>query len=335
VQARAHLLTNSYAAYGEGTYKIVPKLDLTLGARYTHDEKTLSGGVDGISTTGAVIGSSPIGPASKSWGDPTYRGMLGYHLTDNVLAYALYSRGFKSGGYDTSGLGGTTPFQPETVDDYEGGFKSELLNRRLRLNVAYFYYNYKNLQLPVLVPSVNGTVNQVTLNATDATIKGLDLDGAVQASEMLSFTFGLGTLDSKYTNFPDAPCTTRTAAGATAQAPCNVSGRSLSHAPKVTGNLGGTFEVPTEIGKWGISINYSFMTQFYYDVADRLSQGGYGMLNGQLLWTDRAEKYTVALYGQNLANKEYTVAKFAQPGLGDDYVAGSPRMYGIRVRAKF
>jgi len=119
------------------------------------------------------------------------------------------------------------------------------------------------------------------------------------------------------------------------QAPCDVSGRPLSHAPKVTGNLGTTFAVPTESGKWGATVNYSFMEKFYYDVADRLSQGGYGLLNGQLSWTDRTDNFSVALYGQNLGNKQYTVAQFAQPGLGDTYVAGSPRMYGIRVHAKF
>ena len=335
-QGRAHLTTKSYAIYGEGTYAIVPKLDLTLGARYTHDEKDLSGGSDIITPTG-VITTTPIGPESGSWGDPTYRAMLGYHITDSVLAYALYSRGFKSGGFDTSGISGPMPaaYQPETVDDYEGGFKTELFDRHLRLNVAYFYYNYKELQLPVLVPGPDGSVNQVTLNATNAKINGLDLDGAYQPNDLLSFNFGLGTLNSKYTNFPNAPCTTRTAAGATVQAPCDVSGRELSHAPKVTGNLGSTFAVPTPVGKWGISANWSAMTKFYYDVADRLSQGGYGIVNGELFWNDLTDKYHIALYAQNLTNKEYTVAQFAQPGLGDSYVAGTPRMWGVRVRAKF
>jgi iron complex outermembrane receptor protein len=333
-QGRAHLLTNSYAAYAEGTYAIVPKLDFTLGARYTHDEKSLTGGLDSVAA-GAIVGTTPFAAQSQSWGDPTYRAMLGYHVTDSVLAYALYSRGFKSGGFDTSGLS-TAPvaYQPETVDDYEVGFKTELFDRHLRLNVAYFYYNYKELQLPVLVPGPNGSIDQVTLNATNATIKGLDLDGALQVNQMLGFNFGLGTLDSKYSNFPNAPCTSRVA-GATVQAPCDVSGRELSHAPKVTGNLGGNFAVPTAMGKWGVSINYSFMTQFFYDVADRLAQGGYGILNGEFSWTDLTDKYHVGLYGENLANKEFTVAQFAQPGLGDSYVAGNPRMYGIRVRVKF
>jgi iron complex outermembrane receptor protein len=335
-QGRSHLLTNSYAAYAEGTYAIVPKLDFTLGARYTHDEKSVSGGLDTIGATGAVVSTTPFTPQSQSWSDPTYRAMFGYHVTDSVLAYALYSRGFKSGGFDTSGLSADAPaYKPETVDDYEGGFKTELFDHHLRLNLAYFYYSYKELQLPVLVPAGNGTVAQVTLNATNATINGLDLDGALQVNQMLGFNFGLGTLDSKYTDFPNAPCTTRSAAGATLQAPCDVSGRELSHAPKVTGNFGTNFAVPTETGKWGVSVNYSFMTQFFYDVADRLSQGGYGILNGELFWSDLTNKYHVGLYGENLANKEFTVAQFAQPGLGDSYVAGTPRMYGIRVRVKF
>jgi iron complex outermembrane receptor protein len=119
------------------------------------------------------------------------------------------------------------------------------------------------------------------------------------------------------------------------QVECNVSGLTTSHAPKETANLGGKYTVPTPVGKFGLSVNYSLMTKFYYDVADRLSQGGYGLLNAQLAWTLPSDRFTVALYGENLANKEYTVAQYAQAGLGDNYVAGTPRMYGVELRAKF
>jgi len=332
-QSRPNLKTDSIAVYGEGTYEILPNTDLTLGARYTRDKKDLTGGIDTIAPGGS-ISTAAIGPYSHTWSEATPRAMLGYHITPQVMAYVQYSRGFKSGGYDT-GFPTGIPYAPETVDDYEGGFKTEFFDSRLRFNIAGFHYNYSNLQLPVLVPGPGGSVSQVTVNATNAKVNGADIDAEARVAENLSVHFGLGYLDSKYTDFPNAPCTQRTAAGSTIQVECDVSGLTTSHAPKVTSDVGGVYTVPTPLGVVVISANYSMMTKFYYDVADRLSQGGYGLVNAQLAWELQNDHYTISVYGENLANKEYTVAQYAQAGLGDTYVAGTPRMYGLELRAKF
>ena len=332
-QSRPQLKTDSVAVYGEGTYEFLPHADITLGARYTRDKKDLAGGIDTIAPGGATS-TTAIGPYSDTWSQTTPRAMLDYHLTPAVMVYGQYSRGFKSGGYDT-GFPTGIPYAPETVDDFEGGFKTEFFNHRLRFNIAGFHYNYKNLQLPVLVPGPGGSVSQITVNATNAHVNGTDIDGLAQLTDNFSVNFGFGYLDSKYSNFPNAPCTQRNAEGATVQVECDVSGLTTSHAPKETFNFGGTYTLPTSVGKFALSANYSMMTKFYYDVADRLSQGGYGLINAQLAWTLPSDRFTVAVYGENLANKEYTVAQYAQAGLGDTYVAGTPRMYGIELRARF
>jgi iron complex outermembrane receptor protein len=346
--ARPILNTRSEAVYGEATYEILPRTDLTLGARYTRDKKTLTGATTVYSPTGAIISTTqytngPNGsiPDSETWSQPTYRAILDYHFTDAIMGYVQYSRGFKSGGFDT-GFPSGIPYKPETLDDYEGGFKTEFLDRRLRFNIAGFYYNYKDLQLPILIDE-GGVPSQVTENATSAKEYGVDVDSAAQITRNFNIDVGFGYLSSTFKDFPDAPCTYRSLDGGVTPSPtgmtygdtCNVSGLTTTHAPKITYNIGGNYAVPTAIGEFGMTLNYSYMTKFYYTVDDRLTQPGYGLLNGQIRWTPLNSRYTIDMYGQNLTGKKYTIAQYAQSGISEFYVAGLPLMYGIEFRAKF
>jgi iron complex outermembrane receptor protein len=345
--ARPILNTSSGALYGEGTYEILPKTDLTIGARYTVDKKTLTGSTTVYGPDGAVLAENgytngPTGPTpdSETWSKPTYRAILDYHFTRDIMGYVQYSRGFKSGGFDT-GFPSGIPYKPETLDDFEGGFKTEFFQHRLRLNIAGFKYNYKDLQLPILVDE-GGVPSQVTENATGAKEYGLDADGAVQVTHNFNINFGVGYLSSKFSNFPDAPCTFRSLDGGLTPSPtgmtygytCNVSGLTTTHAPKTTYNVGGNYTLPTQIGEFGMTLNFSYMSQFFYTVDDRLSQPGYGLLNGQIRWTPFDSRYTIDIFGQNLTGKKYTIAQYAQSGISEFYVAGSPFMYGIEFRAK-
>ena len=331
--SRANLKTESIAGYGEVTYEILPKLDLTVGGRYTRDKKTLSGGLDITDSSGAVISTTPVTPVTATFKDPTYRGILDYHFTSDVMGYVSYSRGFKSGGFDT-GFPTGVAFKPEILDAYEAGLKTSFFNQLLHVNIAGFHYNYKDLQLPILV-NIDGNVSQITVNATSAKVNGMDLDGTLRITQNLNFNFGLGYLDSKYGDFNDAPCTLRTAAGATQQYICDATGNTTTHAPKVTSNVGGTYGVPTSFGLVALTVTYSYMTRYFFTPDDRLYQPGYGLLNGQLGWTNNAGNTTVSLYAENMLSKQYTIAQYAQDTLGDTYVAGRPAIYGIEARMKF
>jgi iron complex outermembrane receptor protein len=345
--ARPILDTHSGAVYGEATYEVLPHTDLTIGARYTKDKKTLTGATTIYSPTGEVLAENqytngPNGtiPDSETWSKPTYRAILDYHFTDSIMGYVQYSRGFKSGGFDT-GFPSGVPYAPETLDDYEGGFKSEFFQHRLRFNIAAFKYNYKDLQLPILI-DVGGVPSQITKNATSAKEYGVDIDGAIQVTHKFNINFGFGYLSSTFSDFPDAPCTYRSldggltpsSTGMTYGDTCNVSGRTTTHAPKTTYNLGGNYALPTSIGEFGMTLNFSYMSEFYYTVDNRLTQPAYGILNGQIRWTPFDGRYTIDVFGENLTGKKYTIAQYAQAGISEFYVAGSPLMYGIEFRAK-
>ena len=83
-----------------------------------------------------------------------------------------------------------------------------------------------------------------------------------------------------------------------------------------------------------MTLNFSYMSEFYYTVDNRLTQPAYGILNGQIRWTPFDGRYTIDVFGENLTGRKYTIAQYAQAGISEFYVAGSPLMYGIEFRAK-
>jgi len=161
----------SMAVFGEGNYKFTDDLTLTLGARYTTDKKDWTGRQQvfvqqlpsptgafdpaftwqslGDLMNGANFGAYPFGVVrdDEEWSEPTYRVSLSYQFNPELFGYGTFSHGFRAGGYnDQTGTSGNpitesqkTPTDPETADSFELGLKSELLDRRLRINEALFY----------------------------------------------------------------------------------------------------------------------------------------------------------------------------------------------------
>jgi iron complex outermembrane receptor protein len=111
--------------------------------------------------------------------------------------------GFKSGGFNASSPG-SAPYRPETLDAYETGVKMDLLDRRVRLNAAVFYYNYNDIQVQTLVNSLADVIN-----GAKARVTGLDADFAVQVTPEFSLTGGLGWIDPIFTSFNNCPFSRR------------------------------------------------------------------------------------------------------------------------------
>ncbi len=332
INSRTHAKTESLAGFGEATYEVVPKLNVTVGARYTTDKKEISGFTDVIGAGGTVTATVPIAPASKRFNKFTYRGIVDYHFTDDIMGYVSYSRGFKSGGYDTSIPNGI-PFNPEVLDALEAGVKIQTMDRRLTLNLAAFTYDYKGLQQPVLI---GGTATQVTINAANAKVNGFEMDGSFKVNEVLQFTWGAGYLDSKYKEFDNAPCTAiNPTTGAVTGFACSVTGNRLTQAPKWSWNVGGVATLPTSFGNVVATANYAWKGTFYYDITNRLPQKSYGLLNGSLGWQSEDERFAVSLFAENLTNKKYTIAQYPTADFPDRVAAGRPRQFGVELRTKF
>ena len=188
--------TRSYAGFFEADYQATDRLKLTVGGRYTHDKKS-----SGVTDYGFGPNDNLEDPESTTWSKFTPKVSVSYNLTDDILAYALFSRGYRAGGYTgrpTSLNTATTPYDPEVVDNYEIGFKSELFDRRVRLNASAFFMQYDDKQedIDVPVPSGTGRENR-TINASSAEMKGVELDMTAVPIDGLTLTGNFGYLDAK------------------------------------------------------------------------------------------------------------------------------------------
>jgi iron complex outermembrane recepter protein len=190
----------SYAGFFEADYRFTDKLKLTIGGRYTKDKKS-----SGVTDLGFGPNNNLNNPERADWSKFTPKVSLGYNVSDDVLLYGLFSRGYRTGGFTgrpTSENTAKTPYNPETVDNFELGFKSQFLENRVRLNAAAFLMKYKDKQEDVDVPQPSGTGRENrTINASKAEIKGLEFDVTAIISDNFSMSGNLGYLDAKYKKF--------------------------------------------------------------------------------------------------------------------------------------
>ncbi|MET0985243.1 MAG: TonB-dependent receptor, partial [Steroidobacteraceae bacterium] len=173
IQSETEQKTDSYAAFAQVNWEIFDATHLTLGARYTIDEREITGRVN---FGDALIVDAPNSGRDDKWKKPSWRIALDHQFTDDFMAYVAYNRGFKSGTFNAvlfplPGVPLSDPVEPETLDAYTIGQKAEFFDNRIRVNSEVFYYKYKDMQLTSIV--AGGTALK---NAAEATIKGIDVD---------------------------------------------------------------------------------------------------------------------------------------------------------------
>ncbi len=323
--------TTSYAGFFEGDYGFTDAWTLTVGGRYTHDNKD-TGLIDPSMPELAAAGGidNPIG---KSWSEFTPKAALTYKVTQGVMAYLLYSKGYRAGGF--TGRPGTyasavTAYNPEVIDNFELGGKSEWLEHRLRVNANVFFMRYKDKQEELSRPIDQGTGQETLfLNAAEAQIYGLEIDFAAIPMQGLTIAGSLGLLHAKYTDFKDP------LSGA------DISYLHLRRAPKVSGSLSASYEWTMLAGTFGVHADYHHLSS-YDNTFLNTPQGR----NGSQNIVDATLSYqhggtTVALYGRNLTEDDaYSIAldvgaSFTNAGLWTFAAPRPPRTYGISLQQKF
>ncbi len=329
--------TRSYAAFGQTTFDAFLGTRLTLGLRYTDDNKRLSGSQPGATVPypGAPYASDPNGiPTDLTWTKLTWRAALDRKFTDDVLGYVSYNRGFRSGSFNMFNWS-NPPARPEVLDAYEIGLKTEWFDHALRLNSALFYYDYQDIQLRSAAPPAPlGTF--LTLNAAQSEIYGLDVDFVAAPTDRLNLQGGFEVLHAEYTNFPNGPCSTPATIGGavlggTVSSVCpDLSGRDLIRAPHFTGTLGMTYRMPTSAGEFSLSVNNSYNSGFSWDPDNRLKQKAYNALNATLGW-QLNDRWRFELWGRNLLDEEVDASVQGAAGGTDVQSPGEPRVYGVRV----
>lgn len=312
-----HLDAQSTAIFGEGTYSITDALNLTLGYRWTKDEKELTAFGDGeissrdrdfdcsmdpecaalIAPGGPGIPSSATG--DSSWEESTWRASLQYNWTDDIMTYIAASSGFTSGGFNNelelkfgpSENFGVLPFDSETVDLYEIGLRSTVLEGRLRFNATYFHQEWEDRQLRKIQP--DGT--RFTTNAGNAETSGAEIDMTFMATDSLALTAAVGLLDGEWTEVDP-----------------EVSGdilidSELKRSPELTYTLALNHSTEFLDGNLNTSVSYGWRDdQQSSDIETRtITIDSYGLLTGRIQYTTANENWAFALLCKNCLDEDY------------------------------
>jgi iron complex outermembrane receptor protein len=334
---------NSYAGFGEVNWELLPDTTITGGLRYTSDHYGIS--VRRTNALGAVT-TGGIFDQSQTFSKLTYRGILNHKFSRDVMAYVSYSRGFKSGGYNVASPGvapGNAPVEPEILDAYEIGLKSELFDRKVRINLAGFHYNYSNLQVTVVGPSTSFVVN-----AASARINGVDIDTTFAPTSRFQVNVAATFLDGHYRDFPNGPlfvprpatCTpapTRlpgALTGGNVQCAADLSGNRTVRTPKFTGSANASYTLPTEIGDFILSGNVYHNSGFFFAADNRTTQRRYNLVNATLTWRSSSNKFELGAYVKNLSNAYYATYG-SESTLRDSQSPAAPRTFGVTAGVHF
>jgi outer membrane receptor protein involved in Fe transport len=286
---------------------------------------------DVAATPGVTVPIVPAGTTDLVSEKPTWRFAVDHDLAPDVIAYFSYNRGFKSGGFNVRDPT-NPPFQPEQLDAYEVGLKSEFWDDRARLNAAAFYYDYKNIQVARYV------TNTIIYNGARAGISGLDLDGEVRLSSRWHVNGGIEYLHSRFKDFPDAFSSSYvlTPQGATIDIfTQSATGNTLPYSPAVTYNVSIDYEQPSPIGPLHVDLTDSYSSHFYAEPDNLLTQPSYHFLNFSMAWKSPSERYGLRLYVNNILNKAVASQFGSLPtGYEADY-PNPPRIYGVKLQASF
>jgi iron complex outermembrane receptor protein len=325
--------TTSYAVFAQGTLPFGEHWAVTAGARYSYDERDFK-----LKTTGQEIGfglltPDPANPAAgpvpfdakddDSWSKVTPKVSLEYTPNDAIFAYLTWSKGYKSGGFNgvaTNYTAATTPFDEETVTNYEIGMKSDFFDNQMRLNIAAFYMDYEDLQ--VFVSSYETTAGLFIDNAGEADIYGIEAEYFYSPSNNLDLSLTYAWLDTEIGEN---------------EIPTVEEGNNLTRSPKHSASASVQYVLPVgDFGNMLFRADYAWQDKIYFQPENPKlpAQDSYSLLNMRAALQSNAN-WELALWVKNVTDEDYRWHGF-DSSFGSDIagsvVQGDPRMWGITGR---
>jgi iron complex outermembrane receptor protein len=300
VEIGGTIRTEAKAAFTQATYEIIDRLSLTAGIRYSEETKEADL-VNGFSlfqpyiSTTPYQNDTPLPPVTHEplvkFKSTTPKAGVQYQIDANNMVYFTFSKGFKSGGYDVTTV--SPAFQPEKLTAYEVGSKSDLLNKRLRVNLSAFWYDYSNLQvLQVVGPAV------FTSNAGSAHVYGVESEFDALVTDAFKVHAAATWLHARYQQYvgpdPARPLFPTV----------DFSGNALNNAPSFKMDLAPEYTWHMQSGTLALRGQATYSSRFYFGPAniDLLSQGSYVKLNAFLTFTSK-KNYDVTAFVRNLTDK--------------------------------
>lgn len=337
----SHQDLDAYAAFFDVTWAFTDQWSASVGGRYSDESRQVSVRQSVRNrVTGANLTTPLAFSGEDSWTDFSPRGVLQYKFTDDTLVYANYSRGFKSGGYNSFDASpAATAFPQEEIDAYEIGLKSDLLDRRLRMNVSAFSYDYQNVQIRQAVFTGGVSIRTVP----EARIRGVEIETTFTPVESLVMRANLSYLDAELRRgtlqaLPSDIGTVRY--GAQLFAPPavfpseDVAGNRMTRAPEWQYYLSGdyTWSLPSHAIR--LSATWRGQTEVLFSETNQDTAGFIGEawdeVDLRLALSDAAERWEIALFGRNVLDDRHLtqIAPFAGFPVAS---ANMPAQYGVQA----
>ena len=352
--------TKSYAAYLHADYKVTDKIGVTLGGRFSKDKKTFTGGQQDLNdffykisgcypynTSASLLGAPanltcqqvlgfpnpanhfqiyPLGENHQDFNEFTPTANVQYHFTPDLMGYASYAKGFKTGGWTTRLTAPLPPgaaaqaFGPETDKTYELGLKSEWFDRQLIVNTAAFLSHYDGIQLTYQI-----STSPVTQNAGNAEIKGLEIEMQSLLGSYFGLNGSLGYMDAKYTEVSQFATAT--------------TGAYLPKTPKLKVSL--SPEAHTRLGNGAalrLGVDFTHTSEMYNDVqnTELLKRPKEDMVNASAAVVSPNGKVTFTVGGANLTDRRFITT--GQPQIAGGVIYGTydaPREWYATLGVKY
>lgn len=326
---------DTYSAFGEIHYTFMEDFTLTLGGRWTYEEKKIFASNE--VAFGTPTGFFPAGQARKDedWDEFTPKVGVDWRYTDDILLYASYAEGFRSGGfngrnYTDADIG---PFDPEYVDQYELGMKADFLDQTMRLNMAAFYTDYSDKQEEVIQRDDFGASLTVVSNASTVDIYGVEAELVWILTEGLILNANVGYLDASYNEY---------------EADLNGDGivtdnsdLELRRTPDWTGGINATYSLNVGPGVLTAFAGYRYTDEYWVDVANNPNGGlldDRGVVDATLSYAwDWQEGRTVKItaYGRDITDERNYNSYVSVPGLLAFGAASGGEEYGVQISGNF
>lgn len=336
-----------WAAFGQATWHISDQLALTGGLRWQHESKEASiknssqvtplnplglSLINVLLTPTSVNGNVPIPDMDNVVGNVTGE----FHPTQDVMLYATWSHGTKSGGANI-GFGNapltSRPFLEETVNNYEAGVKADLFDKRVRLNAAAFHAAYDNYQNAGFI-GAQFNVN----NAEEVVVDGVEANGAFAVGHGLSLTASVTYIDARYETYTGGAC--HAPFPTPAPVACDLSGQPLPIAPNWSTALGVSYERDIDWGQLYARADWAWSSDYFTNtnLDPRLVQPAYSLVNARL-GVRVGDGFDVSVFGNNLFNEAVVVQDAVTTLFGKDpsyqRFLGAPREIGVTLRKDF
>ncbi|MBT6185064.1 MAG: TonB-dependent receptor [Betaproteobacteria bacterium] len=335
----------SQAVFGQFDYDITERLEISLGLRYSKDEKDFFARQFCIKADAdrhlqnwdtCVHGAQysddeKTGNWDESWSKTTGKAGLSYRLTDDIMVYGSYATGFHSGGFYGKNqrlVDYAITYEPEEIESLEMGAKMDFLNNRVRLNVAAFSSNVEALQAITTLPADDGTAVSVPFNVGEVEYQGLEIEGQARITDAFTISGAIGILDAKYKSF-DADLSSTQGGN-----PVDNSYLTPKQAPDLTLGVTASHTASAFGGLILTDLTYSWTDDFYtQEDNDPVSLvESYGKTNLSIAY-DR-DRYKIAAFVNNIEDNTNWVSRttstlitYGQQSKG--------RTYGVEVMVNF